>query len=95
MNFAENNIVYGRLFRSTERWQERPVVILLHRAGDFPNYQFRFPLIARRFNRSGFRAATLVAPYHFERRPRQPRAVSSPDCLHMPEGLATVFRELP
>ena len=31
----------------------------------------RFPLIARRCNRAGFNAATLVAPYHFQRRPRQ------------------------
>src|SRR4030095_7828068 len=25
----ENNIVYGRLYRCVERWQERPVIILL------------------------------------------------------------------
>jgi hypothetical protein len=25
----ENNIVYGRLYRCAERWQERPVIILL------------------------------------------------------------------
>ena len=27
--FAENNIVYGRLYRCAERWQERPAIILL------------------------------------------------------------------
>ena len=26
--FAENNVVHGRLYRCGERWQERPVVIL-------------------------------------------------------------------
>jgi hypothetical protein len=26
---AENNIVYGRLYRCAERWQERPVIVLL------------------------------------------------------------------
>jgi len=25
----ENNIVYGRLYRCAERWQERPVIVLL------------------------------------------------------------------
>src|SRR5438445_7194850 len=27
--FAENNVVHGRLYRCPERWQERPVIILL------------------------------------------------------------------
>jgi hypothetical protein len=27
---AENNIVYGRFYRCAGRWQERPVVVLLH-----------------------------------------------------------------
>ena len=35
------------------------------------DHRFRFPLIARRCNRAGFNAATLVAPYHFQRRPRR------------------------
>ena len=26
---AENNIVYGRLYRCAERWQERPVILLI------------------------------------------------------------------
>jgi dienelactone hydrolase len=73
--FAENNIVYGRLYRCTEPWQERPVVILLHGGGGFPDYRFLFPLVARQCNRAGFNAATLVAPYHFQRRPRQIRSL--------------------
>jgi len=76
--FTENNTVYGRLYRCPGRWQERPVILLLHGWGDFPNYQFRFPMIARHCNRAGFNAATLVAPCHFQRRPRQPGAVGSP-----------------
>jgi hypothetical protein len=27
----ENNIVYGRLYRCAERWQERPMIIHTHR----------------------------------------------------------------
>ena len=61
-DFAENNVVYGRLYRCGERWQQRPVIILLHGAKDFFNYRYRFPLIARSCNQAGFNAATLVAP---------------------------------
>lgn len=67
-DFAENNVVYGRLYRCAQRWQERPLIVLLHGGGDFLNRRFRFPLFARRCNRAGFNAATLVAPYHFQRR---------------------------
>jgi hypothetical protein len=67
----ENNIVYGRLDRCAERWQERPVIILLD---GYPaiGYHTAFPLVARPVNRAGFNAATLVAPYNLQRRPRRP-----------------------
>ena len=68
--FEENNVVYGRLYRYADAWQERPVVVLLHGGGDFPGHQFGFHLFARRCNRAGFNAATLELPYHFHRRPR-------------------------
>jgi dienelactone hydrolase len=92
--FAETNIVYGRLYRCTERWQERPVIILLHGAGGFPDYQFRFPWMARRCNRAGFNAATLVAPYHFQRRPRKLGPWSRPDCLQIAEAAAQAIAEI-
>ncbi|HEX7577175.1 MAG TPA: alpha/beta hydrolase family protein [Verrucomicrobiae bacterium] len=69
--FAENNVVHGRLYRCGDAWQERPVIVLLHGGGDFPGHQFGFHLLARRCNRAGFNAATLELPYHFQRRPRQ------------------------
>lgn len=65
-----NNLVPGRFYRCVGRWQERPVVILLHGGGDFLNYRFRFPWIASGCNWAGYNAATLVAPHHFQRRSR-------------------------
>lgn len=59
----------GRVPKS-ERWHEHPTIILLHGGGDFFNYRYRFPWIARAFNRAGFNVATLAAPYHFQRRLR-------------------------
>src|SRR3989441_7500438 len=58
--FADNNVVHGRLYRCPERWQERPVIILLPSWNDSASYKLRFPLLARRFNRAGFNVATLV-----------------------------------
>ena len=94
-NCAENNIVYGRLYLCGERWRERPVVILLHGSGDSLNYKFRFPLIARRCNRAGFNAASLVAPYHFQRRPRQlGGSLGNSNCLQFAEATAQAIGEI-
>jgi len=70
-DISKNNVVHGRLYRCGGRWQERPVIILLHGAGDIPNHRFGFPLVARCCNRRGLNAATLVLPYHFQRRPHR------------------------
>ena len=67
----ENNIVYGRLYRCTERWHEPPLIILLD-GGFAIGYYSAFPLLARRFNRAGFNVAALVAPYNLQHRPRRP-----------------------
>lgn len=82
---AENNIVYGRLYRCAERWKERPVIVLLDGSPSV-GYHTAFPLLARRFNRAGFNVATLVASYHLQRRPRRPIEWS---CL----GLAQVIAQ--
>lgn len=92
-DFAENNIVYGRLYRCGDRWQERPMIILLHGGGGFPDHQIRFPLIARRCNRAGFNAATLVAPYHLQRRPQKRGALNSLDCFQFAKATAQVVAE--
>jgi hypothetical protein len=41
--------------------------ILLHGNGDFLGYRSGFPLKVPAIHRAGFNAATLVAPYHFQR----------------------------
>ena len=93
-DFEENNVVYGRLYRCAERWQERPVIVLLHGGNDYIGYRFRYPLIARHCNRAGFNAATLVAPYHFQRRPRQLGTLSRPDYLRSAKTHAQAVAEI-
>ncbi|MGA2176610.1 MAG: alpha/beta hydrolase family protein [Verrucomicrobiota bacterium] len=96
-DFAENNVVYGRLYRCAGRWRERPAILLLHGWNDLINHQLRFPLIARRCNRAGFNAATLVGPYHFQRRPRQLGAWGNflcPDVLRTAEAAAQAIAEI-
>ena len=79
--FPENNIVHGRLYRCGEQWRERPAIILLAGYNDSASYNLRFPLIARRCNRAGFNVATLVLPYHFQRRPPQLAEFDTGDCV--------------
>jgi pimeloyl-ACP methyl ester carboxylesterase len=93
-DFTENNVVHGRLYRCRQRWQERPVIILLPGWNDSASYKLRFPLIARRCNRAGFNVATLVAPYHFQRRPRQRAAFDSGDWLLLAERVAQGIAEI-
>jgi pimeloyl-ACP methyl ester carboxylesterase len=94
--FAENNTVHGRLYRCAERWQERPTVLLLHGWNDAINHYFRFPFLAAQFGRHGFNAATLEAPFHFQRRPRQLGAWSNflcPDILRTVEAARQAVAE--
>jgi len=88
--FAENNVVYGRLYRCAERWLERPVIILLDGSPSV-GYHSAFPLLARRFTRAGFNVATLVAPYHLQRRPRHPIEWS---CLGLAQVIAQNVAEI-
>jgi hypothetical protein len=87
---AENNIVYGRLYRCAERWQERPVIILLDGAFSV-GYNTAFPWLARRINRTGFNVATLVAPYDLQRRPR--RRIDE-NCLDLARATAQSVAEI-
>src|SRR6516164_6616057 len=59
--FAENDVVHGRLYRRAKDWQRFPTLILLHGGGDFLSQRFGFPLIVPAIHRAGFNAATLAA----------------------------------
>jgi dienelactone hydrolase len=98
--FEENNIAHGRLYRCAQRWQEKPVILLLHGGGlmrgrkSSVGFRFGFPVIARRCNRAGFNAATLELPYHFQRHPRQPGALARQDMLRQAEAVAQAIAEI-
>jgi pimeloyl-ACP methyl ester carboxylesterase len=93
-DFTENNVVHGRLYRCPERWQERPVIVLLPGWNDSASYKLRFPLIAHRCNLAGFNVATLVPPYHFQRRPRQRGEFESGDFLFLAQRTAQGIAEI-
>lgn len=93
-DFTENNVVHGRLYRCGERWQERPVIILLPGYNDSASYNLRFPLIARHCNRAGFNVATLVLPYHFQRCPPQLPQFDTGDCVFWAQRTAQGIAEI-
>jgi dienelactone hydrolase len=95
--FAENNVVHGRLYRCAGRWQEQPTVLLLHGWNDVIHHRWRFPRMAGQLNRDGFNAATLEAPFHFQRRPRRLGAWGNflcPDLLRTVEAMRQALTEI-
>ncbi len=99
-SFVENNVVHGRFYRCASRWQERPEINLIHGGSvgrgrsTSLGYRFGFSMIARRCNRAGFNAATLEAPYHFQRHSPQPGPMSQVDCMRMAEAAAQEVAEI-
>lgn len=97
---AENNVVYGRLYRCAKNWEKRPAIILLHggrriqSSSGSVSYRFAYPLIARRCTRAGFNAVTMEAPYHFQRQQHQSGAVGQPDILRSAEAAAQAIAEI-
>ena len=89
--FAENNIVHGRLYRRAKDWHKFPTLILLHGGLDFLNHRYRFPLMVPAIHRAGVNAATLVAPYHFQRRVRR---IDAFDHLRVAEAFAQAVAEI-
>jgi pimeloyl-ACP methyl ester carboxylesterase len=93
-DYQENNVAYGRLYRCPGRWQEQPVIILMPGWRDSGSYYLRFPLLARRCNRAGFNAVTLVPPYHFQRLPREYRMFDLGDLCRLAESTAQAIAEI-
>ena len=86
----ENNTVYGRLFKCGEHWRAQPVIVLLH-GSPAVGYYSVFPWLACRLNRAGFNVATLVAPFHLQRRPRRP---TEGDCYEFAWATAQSVAEI-
>jgi len=91
---AENNLVYGRLYRVAGRWQERPAVLLIHGGADSYNHRFGFPWIARGCNRAGANAVTMELPDHFQRRPRRREAVTQIDYVFLSRIVAQAVADI-
>ncbi|MGC9944647.1 MAG: alpha/beta hydrolase family protein [Verrucomicrobiota bacterium] len=87
----QNNVAHGRLYRCAKDWQKHSAIILLHGAGDFVNHRLRFPLLIPRCARAKYNAATLVLPYHFQRRRRPSLAL---DHLRRAEAVAQAVAEI-
>jgi len=72
-----NNSVYGKFFPCDKNWPEFPTTILVHGWNDELGYQFRFPYLASQFKRHRINTATIELPYHLQRRPRGPDAITN------------------
>jgi pimeloyl-ACP methyl ester carboxylesterase len=73
----ENRIVHGKFFRAGKDWQHKPSVILLHGWNGELGYWRQFPYLAWRLNRRGVNAAMFELPYHAQRKPQAPDAISN------------------
>ncbi|HXI84083.1 MAG TPA: alpha/beta fold hydrolase [Verrucomicrobiae bacterium] len=81
-----NNTVHGRLFTTGKRWQDKPVVILLHGWNMQAGYHVLFPHLARRLVKQGVNVAMFALPYHTRRKPRGKKAIHnflSGDLVHV------------
>ena len=67
--FAENNRVFGKLYRCGQEWCTKPAVILLHGWNGENCYYYLFPYLARRLVARGMNAAMIQLPYHALRKP--------------------------
>ena len=95
--WAENNTVYGKLYRAGRNWREKPSVLLVHGWNGELGYEFQFPFLAQLLNRSGINAAMIELPYHARRRPRQPGAITnfiSHDPVRMLEAMQQATADL-
>ncbi len=74
--WPENDVVYAKLQKCGEHWQEKPTVVLVHGWNDEIGYALRHPYQARLFLKAGINVAMIELPYHLKRRPRRAGAVN-------------------
>lgn len=92
-----NDVVHGHLYRCDERWQEKPVVLLLHGWNDRLDHYYFFPRHARRLNKMGLNVATLQMPWQFDRRPHGLGAwgnILCADALHTVEATLQALTDI-
>jgi len=65
----ENDLVWGRFFRTGKNWKQKPSVLLVHGWNGELGYLYQFPFLARLLARRGVNAVMIELPYHAHRRP--------------------------
>jgi pimeloyl-ACP methyl ester carboxylesterase len=75
--WPENQVVHGKLYRAGKNWRHRPSVIMLHGWNGELGYWWQFPYLAWRLNRHGINAVMFELPYHAQRKPRSPEAITN------------------
>ncbi|MFN7139686.1 MAG: alpha/beta hydrolase [Limisphaerales bacterium] len=74
--YPENDIVYAKLHKTGQDWQQRPTVVLIHGWNDEIGYVLRHPYHSKRFLKAGINVAMIELPFHLKRRPRKAGCVS-------------------
>ena len=95
--WAENNVVYGKLYRAGKDWRPKPTVLLVHGWNGELGYHFQFPFLANRLNQRGLNAIMIELPYHARRRPRGAGAINnfiSHDLVRMLEATQQAIADL-
>ncbi len=73
--YQEANVVHAQFFRCAERWQDQPIILIIHGWNDEFGYRFQYPMFARKLVRAGLNAALIELPFTLQRRPRAKGAV--------------------
>jgi alpha/beta hydrolase family protein len=92
--WAENNKVFGKLWRAGSNWARCPSVILLHGWNAEFQYRWQFPRLAARLARAGVNTTMFELPYHGRRRPRAPGAMQDFISYDLPQMLEAVRQSL-
>jgi pimeloyl-ACP methyl ester carboxylesterase len=72
---AENNIVQGRITKTSGEWRSKPSVILLHGWNAELQYRWMIPFWSELLANAGVNAVSFELPFHSSRRPREAGAI--------------------